>query len=196
MNLFSIFLVALGLAMDAFAVSITSGMLIPNLKKKHAAKIAFAFGFAQALMPLIGFIVGINFKDYIARIDHWIAFVLLGFLGVKMILEGREQCQEKEAFNPLKTKVLLMLSIATSIDALIIGISFAFLDVSITKAVLIIGIITFIICFIGVLIGKKCNCIFRSRAEYLGGAILILMGIKILFEHLDISLSSIISLFT
>lgn len=196
MDLLQIIFIALGLAMDAFTVSITSGMLIPNLKKKHAIKIAFSFGFAQGIMPLIGFVAGIKFKDYISKLDHWIAFLLLGFLGIKMILDGMQECEDKKAFNPLDPKVLIMSSIATSIDALVIGISFAFLNVPIINATLTIGLITFIACFIGVLIGKKCNCIFRSWAEYIGGAILILIGMNILFDHLNITLSSIISLFT
>lgn len=196
MNLLQIFFISLGLSMDAFTVSITSGMIIPNVKKKHALKIAFAFGFAQGIMPLMGFFAGIKFRNYIVHIDHWIAFLLLGFLGIKMLLDGRQECKDKKAFNPLDPKVLIMLSIATSIDALVIGISFACLNVSIINAVLSIGLITFIACFIGVLIGKRCNCIFRSWAEYIGGAILILIGTNILFDHLNITFNSIVSLFT
>lgn len=193
MTIISIILIALGLAMDAFAVSITSGIVIKNLKVKNALKIATFFGVFQALMPLLGWIAGVNFKDYITAVDHWIAFILLGVIGGKMIIEALKDNCEVATFDPLNNKVLLMLAIATSIDALAVGVSFAFLEVPLIISVCIIGILTFIICFIGVLIGKKCGCLFKKRAELAGGVILVFMGAKIIFEHLN--LASVFNIF-
>lgn len=194
MNLMTIILIGLGLAMDAFAVSITSGILIKNVKLKNVIKIALFFGIAQGIMPLIGWLAGSAFSNYINKIDHWIAFILLCFLGAKMIWEASRKKDEDENYDPLNNKVLFTLAIATSIDALVIGVSFAFLKVSIIYACSIIAIITALVCAIGVLIGKQCSSLFRNIAEYLGGTILILMGIKILFEHLNITFDKIFGL--
>lgn len=187
MNILSITLIAIGLAMDAFAVSITTGMVLRKNMLKNSLIIAGYFGFFQALMPLIGWIVGLQFKEYIEKIDHWIAFLLLGFIGFKMIYEAiKEREEQEETVDPLNKKTLLFLAIATSIDALVVGVSFAFLDVSIGSSILIIGIITFIICFIGVYLGKKFGQLFKGKAELFGGALLILIGFKILLEHTNL----------
>jgi len=187
MNVLSIVLIAIGLAMDAFAVSITTGIVLRKNMLKNSLIIAGYFGFFQALMPLIGWFVGLQFKEYIEKIDHWIAFLLLGFIGFKMIYEAvKERGEQEEAIDPLNKKTLLFLAIATSIDALVVGVSFAFLEVSIASSIIIIGIITFIICFIGVYLGKKFGQLFKSKAELFGGALLVLIGFKILIEHTNL----------
>jgi putative Mn2+ efflux pump MntP len=193
MSFLSLILIALGLSADAFAVSITNGIIINNLKFKDALKIGGYFGLFQAIMPVIGWTAGINFRDYIVKIDHWIAFILLGCIGIKMIIEAfkEEKMNDTEengkpSQNPLSTRVLLMLAVATSIDALAVGVSFAFLDVSITGSALTIGLITFSTSTIGVLIGKKCGRLLQKKAEIIGGIILTLIGFKILIEHSDI----------
>ena len=184
-----IFLIGIGLAMDAFAVSVCKGLGMTKLNKKQAVIIAAYFGGFQALMPLIGWILGIRFQDYITAIDHWIAFVLLGFIGGKMIYEAIKEnsCEVIEEMDaPLKHKELVILAIATSIDALAIGITFAFLDTPIIPAIIMIGITTFIICIIGVVVGNVFGCKYKSKAELAGGIILVLMGLKILLDHLGI----------
>ena len=203
MDIISIALIAVGLSMDAFAVSVTNGIIIKNLRFQHALKVGLYFGIFQALMPLAGWLAGFQFKDYIAGIDHWIAFVLLAFIGGKMIHEAyKENCEvcstDAEACevaiskhpeaeeDPLKMSRLLILAVATSIDALAVGISFAFLNVSIIWSAAVIGAITFAICVAGVYIGKRCGCLFQKRAEIIGGMILILIGAKILLEHTGI----------
>jgi len=196
MSFISLVLIAFGLSMDAFAVSITNGIVVKHIRLKDALRIGAFFGFFQALMPLTGWALGINFKSYIVAVDHWIAFILLGFIGIRMIIstlkEEKEQEDsedisedEKESENPLSFKVLLLLSIATSIDALAVGISFAFLNVKILSSALVIGLITFLLSSIGVLIGKKFGDLFQKKAEIIGGAILTLIGLKILIEHTD-----------
>lgn len=186
MDTITIVMIALGLSMDAFAVSISSGMTIKKLKPRHAAKIGGFFGGFQALMPILGWLLGLGFKDYIEKYDHWIAFVLLAFIGAKMLKEAMEEDCEN-ILNPLKNKVLLMLAIATSIDAMAVGVGFAFLKVSILSSSAIIGIITFAVCFWGVYLGKRCGCIFKKKAEMAGGIILMLIGFKILVEHSNIA---------
>ena len=186
MSISSVIFIAFGLAMDAFAVSITTGIILRKNKDmlKNSLIIAGYFGFFQALMPLIGWFVGLQFKEYIEKLDHWIAFLLLSFIGVKMIYEViKQKDEQKEAFDPLNKKTLLFLAIATSVDALIVGLSFAFLEVSIISYILIIGIITFIICFIGIYLGKKFGQIFNRKAELFGGVILVFIGLRILIEH-------------
>lgn len=182
----TIVMIALGLSMDAFAVSVSSGITIKNLKPRHAVKIGGFFGGFQALMPIAGWLLGLGFKDYIEKYDHWIAFGLLGFVGVKMLKEAMEEDCEY-ILNPLKNNVLFMLAIATSIDAMAVGVSFAFLKASILSSAVIIGIITFVVCFGGVYLGKKCGCIFKKKAEIAGGIILMLIGFKILVEHTDLT---------
>ncbi|MEE0932483.1 MAG: manganese efflux pump MntP family protein, partial [Clostridium sp.] len=202
MNIITIVLTAFALAMDAFAVSVTKGMALKNLTKSIAIKIALFFGVFQAAMPLIGWMLGISFQGYIKAIDHWIALILLSILGGKMIYEfyesRKEAATEKEEDEievsttlegegnnkvELSNKELTTLAIATSIDALAVGISFAFLNVNIVSSSLIIGLITFIVCFIGVIAGKKICGIFKDYAELIGGIILIIIGINIFNEH-------------
>mgnify|MGYP004553024245 FL=1 len=202
MNITTIVLTAFALAMDAFAVSVTKGMTLKNLTKAIAIKIALFFGVFQAAMPLIGWLLGISFQGYIKAIDHWIALILLSILGGKMIYEFYESRKEGTSENEdtesevsttlegeennkyeISNKELTTLAIATSIDALAVGIIFAFLNVNIVSSSLIIGIITFIVCFIGVIAGKKIGAIFKDYAELIGGIILILIGINIFNEH-------------
>jgi putative Mn2+ efflux pump MntP len=177
-------LIALGLAADAFAVSISSGLAIKHMKVNKALKIALFFGGFQALMPLIGWLAGMSFSFLIAPIDHWIAFGLLSFIGGKMIYEALqgEECEKK--FNPLDTGTLIALSVATSLDALAVGIGFALLKTSIGPVVSAIGFITFFLVFFGVFIGHKCGNLFGNKIEFIGGGILIYIGSNILISHL------------
>lgn len=170
--------------MDAFAVSITSGLTIHRLKVRHALIIATFFGGFQAIMPVIGWLAGLTVQEYIAAIDHWLAFALLSLVGGKMIYESTFMDEEKERKNPLNIYVLLILSIATSIDALAVGLSFSFLNVSIILPAIAIGVITFILSFSGVYIGDKFGHFFENKIEIFGGLILIAIGLKILLEHL------------
>ena len=184
MSILTIIFIAFGLAMDAFAVSITSGITIKGLKFNNALKIAIFFGAFQAIMPLIGWLAGLGLKDFISGIDHWIAFGILSFIGCKMIYESiRIKSYEKE-INPLNVYVLLMLSIATSIDALAIGVSFAFIKIFIVTPAIIIGIVTFLLSFLGIFIGNRFGHFFENKIEIAGGIILIVIGTKILLEHL------------
>ncbi len=177
-------LLALGLAADAFAVSISSGLAIKHMKVNKALKIALFFGGFQALMPLIGWLAGLSFSFLITPIDHWIAFGLLSFIGGKMIYESlqSEECAKK--FNPLDTGTLITLSVATSLDALAVGIGFAVLKTSIGPVVSAIGFITFFVVFAGVFIGNKCGNLFGNKIEFIGGGILIAIGSNILWSHL------------
>jgi putative Mn2+ efflux pump MntP len=184
MELLTIILIAIGLAMDAFAVSIVDGSAYKRLHVKHAFRIAFLFGLFQALMPLIGALAGLTLKEYIVECDHWIAFALLAAVGSKMIYESFKIKPEKTDARPANGVVLLVLSIATSIDALAVGITLPLLNVSLILAVTIIGLITFIISYVGVYIGQKFGHFFESKIEIIGGILLILIGFKILFEHL------------
>jgi len=170
--------------MDAFAVSITSGITIKRLHINHALKIALFFGLFQAFMPIIGWLAGLSLRDYISAIDHWIAFGLLSFIGCKMIYESITVQSNKKEINPLNVYVLLVLSVATSIDALAVGISFAFLKVSIVTPVIIIGTVTFLLSYLGVYIGDRIGHFFENKIEIAGGFLLIGMGIKILVEGL------------
>lgn len=182
MGILTIVMIAIGLSMDAFAVSLSSGISIKELKPQNGAKVALFMGGFQALMPVIGWLLGIGFKDYIEKYDHWMAFVLLGFIGIKMLKEAMdEECEYVS--DPLANKVLFMLAIATSIDAMAVGVSFAFLSTSIISSALIIGLITFAICYMGVYLGHKFGCIYKKKAEIAGGLILVFIGFKILFEH-------------
>ena len=214
MNIIIIVFTAFALAMDAIAVSVSKGMTLKNLTKGTAIKIALFFGGFQAAMPLIGWVLGISFQGYIKAIDHWIALILLTILGGKMIYEFYEN--RKESANEgneivseisttldaeennkseLSNKELTTLAIATSIDALAIGVSFAFLNVNILSSSLIIGIITFVVCFIGVIAGKKIGGIFKDYAELVGGIILIIIGINIFNEHTGFIMNLIHSIF-
>ena len=186
MNFIALIFTAFALSMDAFAVSITKGMTIKNLKKSTALKMALAFGVFQGAMPLLGWALGISFESYIKSIDHWIAFILLGFIGFNMIKGFFDDRKEENAselefsdttdVDDLSNKEIIMLAVATSIDALAVGISFAFLNVSIIPAASIICIITFLVCVVGVFVGNKVGDIFNGYAELVGGIILILIG--------------------
>jgi putative Mn2+ efflux pump MntP len=184
MDIVTILFIAFGLAMDAFAVSIANGITIKQQRMNHALKLGFSFGSFQAFMPLIGWLAGLSLRDLIAGVDHWIAFGLLSLIGCKMIYESTKiQSGEKEA-DSLSLFVLFMLSVATSIDALAVGVSFAFLKISIITPIIVIGFVTFLLSFLGVFIGNKVGHFFENKIEILGGLILIAIGIKILVEHL------------
>ena len=183
MGLIELFLIAVGLSMDAFAVSVCKGLAMPKCTFKKAAIVGLWFGGFQALMPAIGYILGAQFQEAIASIDHWIAFVLLALIGGNMIHEALDT-DEEEADASLDVKTMFLLAVATSIDALAIGITFAFLKVNIIPAVCFIGIVTFIISFAGVKIGNVFGARYKNKAEIVGGVILILLGLKILLEHL------------
>ena len=185
-----LFLLGIGLAMDAFAVSVCKGLGMRRLNKKQTLIIGLYFGGFQALMPLIGWLLGSQFQKYITSIDHWIAFILLGFIGGKMMIEAIREWNEEETVDvidaPLDHKNMLVLAVATSIDALAVGITFAFLDTPIIEAITIIGITTMIISIIGVVVGNFFGSRYKSKAEFIGGLILVLLGLKILLEHLGI----------
>ena len=182
MNVITIVIIGIGLSMDALAVSFINGFVIKKLKIRHAFKIAFSFGFFQGLMPIIGWAAGLSFRKYIQGFDHWVAFSLLCIVGGKMIYESINCGKEKK--DCLQLPVLLVLSIATSIDALAVGLSFSFLQVEIIIPALIIGAVTFTLCFIGIYIGDKIGRFAGNKIELIGGLILIIIGIKILVEHL------------
>jgi len=179
-----IILIALGLSMDAFAVSISSGLAIKNLKINNAFIIAASFGLFQAVMPLLGWIAGLSLRYLITEIDHWVAFILLSFIGCKMIYESFRLDPSRKKIDPTNLYVLLILSIATSIDALVVGISFAFIKIFIITTIIIIGTVTFLLSFVGVYVGNRFGNFSEKKIEALGGLILIGIGIKILFDHL------------
>ena len=183
MNLFSLFLIALGLSMDAFAVAICKGLAMQKITIKKALIVGIWFGGFQGLMPAVGYLLGTQFESYITNIDHWIAFVLLFIIGGNMIKEALSK-DEEPASESLAFKEMLVLALATSIDALAVGVTFAFLKVQIVPAVLFIGCITFVLSSIGVKIGNIFGSRYKAKAELAGGIILILMGGKILLEHL------------
>ena len=185
MTFFELFLIGIGLSMDAFAVSICKGLSMQKIDKKYTLCIGLFFGGFQALMPLTGYLLGSRFSGYIERFDHWIAFVLLVFIGFNMIREARSD-EENESNDRFDFKTMLPLAVATSIDALAVGVTFAFLRVNIVPAVSFIGCITFLLSAIGLKAGNIIGAKNRSRAEFAGGLVLILMGIKILLEHLGV----------
>lgn len=182
MHLSELIIIAIGVSMDAFAVSICKGLSVRSLQPKHACLTALWFGGFQALMPLIGYYLGVSFADFVSSVDHWIAFVLLGIIGGNMIKESfsKDECDYSPDFS---FKTMLSLAVATSIDALAIGVSFAFLRVNIWTSVLIIGLTTGAFSAVGVCIGKFFGCRYKSKAEFTGGFILVAMGLKILLEH-------------
>jgi putative Mn2+ efflux pump MntP len=184
MELITIIVIAVGLAMDAFVVSIVSGGTYRKLRVKHALRMALFFGAFQAFMPLIGSLAGLSLKECIQDYDHWVAFALLAAVGGKMIYESFKIKSVEENPDPSNIFVLLVLSVATSIDALAIGITLSLITSSIALAVTIIGLITFALSYAGILIGKKFGHFFENKLEALGGIILIGIGIKILCEHL------------
>ena len=184
MSIIEIALIGVGLAMDAFAVSICKGLAMRRMNYKKAIIIAAFFGVFQALMPALGYVLGTTFDNKIAAIDHWIAFILLALIGANMIKEALSSDDDECQDDSLRLGDLIMLSIATSIDALAVGITFAFFNVSLLLSVSMIGIITFIICVIGVKVGNVFGEKYKSKAELAGGLILIVMGAKILIDHL------------
>jgi len=184
MDLLTIIFIAIGLAMDAFAVSVANGLIIKKKKFFNAFKFGFSFGLFQMIMPLIGWSISFKFRHIIEGVDHWIAFILLSLIGSKMIYGAfKIDALEREG-ETVTAKVLLVLSIATSIDALAVGVSFAFLNISIMLPAIIIGIITFLMSFFGFLIGSRFGHVFENKIEIIGGIILIGIGFKILIEHL------------
>jgi putative Mn2+ efflux pump MntP len=184
MPILTIWFIAVVLAMDAFAVSVTSGVLIKRLHIAYAMKIALSFGIFQAIMPLVGWLAGVGIRQYISGIDHWIAFALLTGIGAKMIYESRVIEKEERSTDPMGFATLMLLSLATSIDALAIGITFATLKVDILAPITIIGLVTFAISFAGVYIGDHFGHFFEERIELIGGLVLVGIGVKILIEHL------------
>ena len=184
MSYIEIIILAIGLSMDAFAVSICKGLSVQKLKPKHCAIAGLYFGGFQAGMPLIGYLLGKQFQSLILSVDHWIAFVLLGLIGVNMIRESFDKAEELN--DSFSFKTMLPLALATSIDALAVGVTFACLKVQIFVAVAIIGITTFIFSAVGVKIGNVFGAKFKSKAEFAGGVVLIIMGVRILLEHLNI----------
>ncbi|PPT10286.1 hypothetical protein CKA32_002925 [Geitlerinema sp. FC II] len=186
LELTTITLVAIGLAADAFAVSLTSGLAIRHIKLNKALKIALFFGGFQAFMPLLGWGMGLGFRQAIASIDHWIVFVLLVFLGGRTIYEAWQDTDDDKPFNPLKIETLLVLSVATSLDALAAGLGFSVLKMPILLAISIVGSVTFSLCVLGVYIGHYFGDWFQSKVEIVGGLILMGIGSKILWEHLSV----------
>lgn len=182
MGLAELLVIAVGVSMDAFAVSVCKGLSVRVLKPKHSGLTALWFGGFQALMPLIGYFLGVSFADFVSDVDHWIAFILLGIIGSNMIKESFSGDQE-DVSPDFSVNAMFPLAVATSIDALAIGVSFAFLRVDIWKAVILIGVTTGLFSALGVYIGKWFGNRYKSKAEFAGGLILIAMGIKILVEH-------------
>ena len=182
MGIAELIIIAIGLAMDAFAVSICKGLSVTKVKPRHVALSALWFGGFQALMPLVGFYLGTSFADQVSDVDHWIAFVLLGIIGGNMIRESFGKDEEK-ADNDFSFRKMFALAVATSIDALAIGVSFSFLKINIWPAILTIGLITALFSGAGVMIGRFLGSKFKGRAEFVGGFILIALGLKILLEH-------------
>jgi len=184
MDIVTIVVIAVALAMDAFAVSIASGAAYKQLQVRHTLQIALFFGGFQAFMPLIGALAGLSFREYIADYDHWIAFVILAAVGGKMIYESFKITEAEKNYSPSNILVLLALSVATSIDALAIGITLSLVASSIVTAVIVIGLVTFLLSYIGVILGKKFGHIFENKIEAVGGLVLIALGVKILLEHM------------
>ena len=184
MSTWELFILAVGLSMDAFAVSGCKGLSVKKLRPKHMLIAGLYFGGFQALMPLLGYLLGVQFQSLIQSFDHWIAFVLLALIGASMIKESRECADELN--DSFSFKTMLPLAVATSIDALAVGVTFAFLQVNIVPAVSFIGVTTFILAAVGIRIGNIFGAKYKSRAELLGGIVLILMGLKILLEHLGV----------
>ena len=183
MSLWELLILAVGLSMDAFAVSVCKGLSVKKLKAKHMLTVGAYFGGFQALMPLLGYILGIQFQSMIQQFDHWIALLLV-LIGLSMIKESREEAENLN--DSFSFKTMLPLAVATSIDALAVGVTFAFLQVKIVPAISFIGATTFILSAIGIRIGNIFGAKYKSKAELVGGIVLILMGVKILLEHLGV----------
>lgn len=185
MSIWELFIIAVGLSMDAFAVSVCKGLSAGRVRVSHALTAGIWFGGFQALMPFLGWLLGSRFQSFITSVDHWIAFLLLGLIGANMVRESRSQ-EEEEVGASFAPKAMLPLAVATSIDALTVGITFAFLQVNIYWAIALIGVTTFVLSAIGVKAGGIVGERGKSRAELAGGIVLILMGCKILVEHLGL----------
>ena len=187
MSLLELLIIAIGLSMDAFAVSIGKGLSVTKIKLSHALKVGLWFGGFQALMPLIGYLLGSTFAEIVSAFDHWIAFILLALIGGNMIKESLEKDDDcncnKKGKDGFGFATMFTLAVATSIDALAIGVTFAFLKVAIIPAIITIGITTFLFSIAGLKIGNIFGCKYKSQAELFGGVILILIGLKILLEH-------------
>jgi putative Mn2+ efflux pump MntP len=183
-SLLTILITAVGLAMDAVAVSVTSGLTLTEHRQRNALKMAAWFGGFQALMPAVGFALGVAFRDWVAAVDHWIAFVLLAAIGGKMIHEAlTSDGDEPRRTNPFAVRTLAALAIATSIDALAVGISFSLLEIGLVQTVAIIGVVTFVLSYLAVLFGRRVGERFSAHAELAGGVVLIGIGLEILVEH-------------
>lgn len=185
MKLFEIVFIGVGLAMDAFAVSVCKGLSINKLKWKSTFIIAMYFGIFQAIMPVFGYLLGSTFSSLVERVDHWIVFILLSIIGGNMIKESTDDEVEKRN-DSVDFKTMVVLAIATSIDAFAVGVTFTFFEVNLLLAIMIIGIVTFALSLAGVVIGNKFGDKFQNKAELMGGIILIIIGLKILLEHLNI----------
>ncbi|MBP3426418.1 MAG: manganese efflux pump [Rikenellaceae bacterium] len=184
MSFVELLIIAVGLAMDAFAVSVCKGLSVRRVRVSQALTAGVWFGGFQALMPVAGWLLGVSFAEAVESVDHWVAFVLLGVIGGNMIREAvsaQEECEHDSDFSP---RAMLPMAVATSIDAMAVGVSFAFLRVSMWQAATIIGVVTFALSAVGVALGSRLGCRFKQRAELVGGVILVLMGVKILVEHL------------
>ena len=184
MSFVELLLIAVGLSMDAFAVAVCRGLEMRRIDYRQALLIALFFGGFQALMPAVGYLLGAGFEHYISAFDHWIAFLLLGLIGANMVRESREESEDVDCSFSFRS--MLPLALATSIDALAVGVTFAFLQVDILPAITFIGLTTFLLSAAGVQVGALFGARFRGKAELAGGLILMLMGIKILLEHLGI----------
>lgn len=185
MSLIELFLIAVGLSMDAFAVAVCKGLAMPKMSWKGAAIVGLYFGGFQALMPFLGYLLGAGFKDAISAYDHWVAFILLALIGGNMIRESRED-EEESLDASLSFRSMVLLAIATSIDALAVGVTLAFLDVPLLSSVCFIGVVTFCLSLVGVKAGNVFGCKYKSKAEFVGGLVLILIGLKILLEHMGV----------
>lgn len=185
MTFWELFILAIGLSMDAFAVAVCKGLAMNRVSLKNAGLVGLWFGGFQALMPLIGYLVGSSFSGAIQSVDHWIAFVLLTVIGLNMIKESRGGGDE-DVSGSLSFKVMLTMAVATSIDALAVGVTFAFLTVDILSAVCLIGVTTFLLSMLGVKVGSVFGAKYKARAELAGGVILIFLGVRILLEHLGV----------
>lgn len=184
MDLLTIIVIAVGLSMDAFAVSVAAGIAVKRLKVRHAVRIALFFGGFQAIMPALGWLAGRSVADFIAPWDHWVVFAVLSFIGGRMIYESFRMGPDGKSADLLSVWALFLLSVATSIDALAVGLSFAFLNVSIIMPVIVIGVVTFVLSLVGVAVGDRLGHFFERKIEAVGGLVLIAIGVKILLEHL------------
>lgn len=184
MGIVAIILIAIGLSFDSFAVSVCTGLLVNKIKFWQATKVAIILAFFQSAMPLLGWLIGVQLEEYVIDYDHWIAFALLSIIGARMIYESFKPEEKRKDFNPFKPTILIGMALSTSIDALIVGITLAFIEINIYLAVVIIGFVTYVAAMLGMLFGKKAGKWFGKKIEIVGGLILIGLGVKILLEHL------------